>query len=78
MLKNSAIFFWKKKTQIIFFIFHFQQLCIVSIWMPWSMSTLHNVLLGRFFHKTADYTDSAIACSTAGNVNYFPQQNFVH
>ena len=26
----------------------------------------------------AHYTGSAIACSTAGNVNYFPQQNIVH
>ena len=41
-------------------------------------ASLHNVLLGRIFHKTAHYTGSAIACPTAGNMNYFPQQNIVH
>ena len=33
---------------------------------------------GEFFHKTAHYSGSAIACPTAGNVNYFPQQHVVH
>ena len=41
--------------------------------------TFHStVLLGRIFHKTAHYSGSAIACPTAGNVNYFPQQHVVH
>ena len=39
--------------------------------------TMHNVLLGKIFHKMAHYAGSAIACPTAWNVNYFPQQNIV-
>ena len=64
------------KTHVVFFLFHFMLLYFFSNAWPWSMS-IHNVLLGRIFHKTAHYTDSAIACPTAGNVNYCPQQNIV-
>ena len=36
MLQN-LLCLWKKKTHVVFFIFHLEQL--FTLWMPWSMST---------------------------------------
>ena len=38
MLQN-LLYFMYKKTHVVFFVFHFMQLYIFTLWMPWSMST---------------------------------------
>ena len=38
MLQNF-LYLYKKKTQVVFFVFHFEQLSFFPLWMPWSMST---------------------------------------
>ena len=38
MLQN-LLYFMCKKTHVVFIIFHFVQLYIFTLWMPWSMST---------------------------------------
>ena len=38
MLQN-LLCLWKKKTQVVFFVFHLEQLWVLPLWMPWSMST---------------------------------------
>ena len=38
MLQNF-LYLYKKKTQVVFFIFHFEQLSFFPLWMPWSMLT---------------------------------------
>ena len=37
MLQN-LLCLWIKKTQVVFFVFHFEQLWVLPLWMPWSMS----------------------------------------
>ena len=35
---QNVIYFMYKKTHVVFFVFHFVQLYIFTLWMPWSMS----------------------------------------
>ena len=35
---QNFLYLYKKKTQVVFFIFHFEQLSFFPLWMPWSMS----------------------------------------
>ena len=39
MLQN-LLCLWKKKTQVVFFVFHFEQLWVLPLWMPWTWSML--------------------------------------
>ena len=36
---QNLLCLWKKKTQVVFFVFHLEQLWVLPLWMPWSMST---------------------------------------
>ena len=36
---QKLLYFMCKKTYVVFFVFHFVQLYIFTLWMPWSMST---------------------------------------
>ena len=36
---QNLLYFMHKKTHVVFFVFHFVQLYIFTLWMPWSMST---------------------------------------
>ena len=36
---QNLLYFMYKKTHVVFFVFHFVQLNIFTLWMPWSMST---------------------------------------
>ena len=38
MLQN-LLWLWKKKTHVVFFVFHLEQIWIFPLWMPWS---IHN------------------------------------
>ena len=36
---QNLLYFMYKKTHVVLFVFHFVQLYIFTLWMPWSMST---------------------------------------
>ena len=36
---QNLLYFMYKKTHVVFFVFHFVQLYMFTLWMPWSMST---------------------------------------
>ena len=35
---QNLLYFMYKKTHVVFFVFHFMQLYIFTLWMPWSLS----------------------------------------
>ena len=37
---QNLLFYMYKKIHLVFFVFHFVQLYIFTLWMPWSMSTI--------------------------------------
>ena len=39
---QNLLYFMYKKTHVVFFVFHFVQFYIFTLWMPWSMSTTYS------------------------------------
>ena len=37
---QNLLYFMYKKTHVVFFVFHFVQLYIFTLWLPWSVSTV--------------------------------------